>query len=213
MNLAPPLIFGGAQQGNNLLSPGQSGANPILPAPKAGSDTISPATPTNAPSLSMLQQQQQAGSSQLQSQVKHKGKDKWNIDANDDVSLFQACGSQKRARTRITDDQLKILRSHFDINNSPSEESILEMSKKANLPQKVRQYFEIIFVNLDLSFWLILKKLSRKNFTEFYYLEFLKAHYKEIAESLDNVQQIVFRATNFYSYWLIYFNLFIRLGR
>src|SRR5690349_7866635 len=77
-----------------------------------------------------------------QAQVKHRGKDKWNIDANDDVSLFQACGSQKRARTRITDDQLKILRSHFDINNSPSEESILEMSKKANLPQKVRTHMK-----------------------------------------------------------------------
>lgn len=45
--------------------------------------------------------------------------------------------NQKRARTRITDEQLKILRAHFDINNSPSEESIMEMSKKANLPMKV----------------------------------------------------------------------------
>lgn len=138
MNLAPPLIFGGAQQGNNLLSPGPASGNPNLTAPKSVSDAISPVAPTNAPTLSLLQQQQQAGSSQIQSQVKHKGKDKWNVDANDDVSLFQACGSQKRARTRITDDQLKILRSHFDINNSPSEESIMEMSKKANLPQKVR---------------------------------------------------------------------------
>lgn len=142
MNLAPPLIFGGGQQGNNLLSPGQPSANSMLSSAKPTSDSISPASPANAPSLSLLQQQQQqqqAGSSQLQAQVKHRGKDKWNIDANDDVSLFQACGSQKRARTRITDDQLKILRSHFDINNSPSEESILEMSKKANLPQKVRR--------------------------------------------------------------------------
>lgn len=49
----------------------------------------------------------------------------------------QATNNQKRARTRITDEQLKILRAHFDINNSPSEESIMEMSKKANLPMKV----------------------------------------------------------------------------
>lgn len=49
--------------------------------------------------------------------------------------------NQKRARTRITDDQLKILRSHFDINNSPSEESIMEMSKKANLPMKVVKHW------------------------------------------------------------------------
>lgn len=141
MNLAPPLIFGGAQQGNNLMSPGPSAVNPSLPAPKPASDSLSPSASSNAPTLSLIQQQQQINSNQIQSQVKHKGKDKWNIDANDDVSLFQACGSQKRARTRITDDQLKILRSHFDINNSPSEESILEMSKKANLPQKVTKTF------------------------------------------------------------------------
>lgn len=49
--------------------------------------------------------------------------------------------SQKRARTRITDDQLKILRSHFDINNSPSEESIMEMSNRAKLPMKVVKHW------------------------------------------------------------------------
>ncbi|XP_055690106.1 zinc finger protein 2 isoform X3 [Lutzomyia longipalpis] len=53
----------------------------------------------------------------------------------------QAQGNQKRARTRITDEQLKILRAHFDINNSPSEESIMEMSKKANLPMKVVKHW------------------------------------------------------------------------
>lgn len=52
----------------------------------------------------------------------------------------QPC-TQKRARTRITDDQLRILRSHFDINNSPSEESIQEMSLKANLPPKVVKHW------------------------------------------------------------------------
>ncbi|XP_055922638.1 zinc finger protein 2 isoform X2 [Eupeodes corollae] len=53
----------------------------------------------------------------------------------------QNTNNQKRARTRITDDQLKILRAHFDINNSPSEESIMEMSKKANLPMKVVKHW------------------------------------------------------------------------
>ncbi|XP_037926032.1 zinc finger protein 2 isoform X4 [Hermetia illucens] len=53
----------------------------------------------------------------------------------------QATNNQKRARTRITDEQLKILRAHFDINNSPSEESIMEMSKKANLPMKVVKHW------------------------------------------------------------------------
>lgn len=52
----------------------------------------------------------------------------------------QLSNSQKRARTRITDEQLKILRAHFDINNSPSEESIMEMSQKAQLPIKVRTF-------------------------------------------------------------------------
>ncbi|GAB0093920.1 hypothetical protein DMENIID0001_091120 [Sergentomyia squamirostris] len=57
------------------------------------------------------------------------------------ASSNQVQANQKRARTRITDDQLKILRAHFDINNSPSEESIMEMSKKANLPMKVVKHW------------------------------------------------------------------------
>lgn len=140
MNLAPPLIFGGSQQGANLLSPGSS-VNPMLAAAAAASGKSDSNSNQPASSISLLQQQQAAAvaaSNQMQQVGKMKrGEDKWNMDANAD-SLFQACQSQKRARTRITDDQLKILRSHFDINNSPSEESIVEMSKKANLPQKVK---------------------------------------------------------------------------
>lgn len=37
---------------------------------------------------------------------------------------------------RVTDDQLKILRAYFDINNSPSEEQIQEMAEKSGLSQK-----------------------------------------------------------------------------
>uniref|UniRef100_A0A914ZXI9 Zinc finger homeobox protein 3 n=1 Tax=Parascaris univalens TaxID=6257 RepID=A0A914ZXI9_PARUN len=47
----------------------------------------------------------------------------------------------KRARTRITDEQLKILRQYFDINNSPSEKQIKEMSVKAQLPEKVIKHW------------------------------------------------------------------------
>lgn len=47
----------------------------------------------------------------------------------------------KRPRTRITDDQLKILRANFDINNSPNEEQIQEMSEKSGLPQKVIKHW------------------------------------------------------------------------
>ncbi|XP_050544657.1 zinc finger homeobox protein 3 isoform X2 [Daktulosphaira vitifoliae] len=48
---------------------------------------------------------------------------------------------QKRARTRITDDQLKILRAHFDINNSPSEDQIQEMASQSGLPPKVIKHW------------------------------------------------------------------------
>lgn len=69
MNLAPPLIFGGAgQQGSNMLSPGGSVSNPVLPTPKT--DVTSPASSSiSTPSLSMLQQQQQANANQISSQV------------------------------------------------------------------------------------------------------------------------------------------------
>jgi len=48
---------------------------------------------------------------------------------------------QKRARTRITDEQLKILRAHFDINNSPSEEQIHDMANRSGLPHKVIKHW------------------------------------------------------------------------
>lgn len=48
---------------------------------------------------------------------------------------------QKRARTRINDEQLKILRTYFDINNSPTEEQLIEMSDKSGLPLKVIKHW------------------------------------------------------------------------
>ena len=53
----------------------------------------------------------------------------------------QQVNQQKRARTRINDEQLKILRAHFDINNSPSEEQIMVMSDKSGLPTKVIKHW------------------------------------------------------------------------
>ncbi len=47
----------------------------------------------------------------------------------------------KRARTRITDEQLKVLRSNFDINNSPSEEQIMNMAGQTGLPPKVIKHW------------------------------------------------------------------------
>lgn len=52
-----------------------------------------------------------------------------------------AAAGQKRARTRITDDQLKILRAHFDINNSPSDEAIAKMAKQSGLATKVIKHW------------------------------------------------------------------------
>ncbi|KAL3859369.1 hypothetical protein ACJMK2_009592 [Sinanodonta woodiana] len=49
--------------------------------------------------------------------------------------------NQKRARTRINDEQLKILRAHFDINNSPSEEQVNVMSEQSGLPTKVIKHW------------------------------------------------------------------------
>ena len=47
----------------------------------------------------------------------------------------------KRARTRITDEQLKVLRSYFDINNSPTEEQLKTMAGQTGLPMKVIKHW------------------------------------------------------------------------
>ena len=52
-----------------------------------------------------------------------------------------AMANQKRARTRINDEQLKVLRGYFDINNSPSEEQIQAMSETTGLPMKVIKHW------------------------------------------------------------------------
>ena len=48
---------------------------------------------------------------------------------------------QKRARTKITEDQLKILRSYFDISNSPSDDQINLMAQQTGLPPKVIKHW------------------------------------------------------------------------
>ena len=49
--------------------------------------------------------------------------------------------SGKRARTRISDDQLRVLRSHFDINNSPTEDTLNLMARQTGLPLKVIKHW------------------------------------------------------------------------
>uniref|UniRef100_A0AC34G9L6 Homeobox domain-containing protein n=1 Tax=Panagrolaimus sp. ES5 TaxID=591445 RepID=A0AC34G9L6_9BILA len=46
-------------------------------------------------------------------------------------------GQQRRARTKITDDQLKVLKQYFDISNSPTEQQVKEMAMKTGLLEKV----------------------------------------------------------------------------
>lgn len=55
--------------------------------------------------------------------------------------IDQASANQKRARTRINDEQLKVLRGYFDINNSPAEEQIQAMSEQTGLPMKVIKHW------------------------------------------------------------------------
>ena len=55
--------------------------------------------------------------------------------------VFPQPEQTKRARTRITDDQLKVLRSNFDINNSPTEEQIMTMAGQTGLPPKVIKHW------------------------------------------------------------------------
>ncbi|KAH9488881.1 hypothetical protein Btru_041528, partial [Bulinus truncatus] len=57
------------------------------------------------------------------------------------AAAAQQAQNQKRVRTRISDDQLKVLRQYFDINNSPSEEQINKMSDQTSLPQKVIKHW------------------------------------------------------------------------
>ncbi|KAK3086269.1 hypothetical protein FSP39_016055 [Pinctada imbricata] len=88
----------------------------MFPMPPDSSVATSPITQTD-PSLSI--QKQQAAQ----------------------IAAQQAAMNQKRARTRINDEQLKILRAHFDINNSPSEEQIMAMSEQSGLPTKVIKHW------------------------------------------------------------------------
>lgn len=47
----------------------------------------------------------------------------------------------KRTRTRISEDQLTILRKHFDINSLPSDDEINKMSALSGLPHKVIKHW------------------------------------------------------------------------
>ncbi|CAG0879850.1 unnamed protein product [Cyprideis torosa] len=57
------------------------------------------------------------------------------------VDTHPTAAQPRRGRTRITEDQLKVLRSHFDINNSPTEQQIQIMAEQTGLPHKVIKHW------------------------------------------------------------------------
>ncbi|XP_070143773.1 zinc finger protein 2 isoform X2 [Drosophila kikkawai] len=122
MNLAPPLVFGGGGGGGSVVAGATHQNNTNL----------------NSCSSSAADIQHTGSGDSGKATAVVSALTQHNV-ANSSTQL--TASNQKRARTRITDDQLKILRAHFDINNSPSEESIMEMSQKANLPMKVVKHW------------------------------------------------------------------------
>ncbi len=131
MNMAPPLMpmmmpFG-PEMGGMPMIPGMPMLDPLL----------------------MMQQQQQNPGTQPQPQssggsASTSSKQSVTPPSPAAVAAAQQAAqnnANKRARTRISDDQLKILRQYFDINNSPSEEQIIKMSEQSGLPQKVIKHW------------------------------------------------------------------------
>ncbi|KAK7078114.1 hypothetical protein SK128_023697, partial [Halocaridina rubra] len=117
MNLHPPLM--------PMLPPHMFDPVALGNMQQQSPPTSGPSGLSADPCMFLKQQQQQL----MQQQQQHA------------AAAAAAAAQQKRARTRITDEQLKILRAHFDINNSPTEEQINEMAKQSGLPPKVIKHW------------------------------------------------------------------------
>ena len=72
------------------------------------------------------------------------------------TSSAALAAQQKRGRTRISDEQLKVLRAHFDINNSPSEEQVwyqyiqeCKPWKQWICPHVILTFFEVFYLIID----------------------------------------------------------------
>ena len=61
--------------------------------------------------------------------------------AYDDAGMASVQQQSKRARTRITDSQLAILRARFDINGPPNDEEIAAIGSEIGLPSKVVKHW------------------------------------------------------------------------
>lgn len=101
--------------------------------------------------LLMSQQQQQQLAQKTptiqpqdqQTQQQHTAGQNHSASTSASLNLPSLSGGQfqKRPRTRINDEQLKILRGHFDINNSPSDDRMMDMAEQTGLPVKVIKHW------------------------------------------------------------------------
>ncbi|CAF0717630.1 unnamed protein product [Brachionus calyciflorus] len=62
-----------------------------------------------------------------------------NLDES--LDLTPQNNSSRRRRTRITEDQLKVLRQYFDINKSPTDEQIVDIARRTQLQGKVIKHW------------------------------------------------------------------------
>lgn len=132
--LNPMLAAGLLPVLNNLSAVNQKSPNPIVPnVPTLPNAILNPAAP-NPPAAPSNPNLLHNNSQTLQAQQAAQT-------AAAAAAAAAAAQSGKRARTRISDDQLKILRQYFDINNSPTEEALQVSS---------HFLFYIVYVFLDI---------------------------------------------------------------
>ena len=129
-----PMLAAGLLPGvlNNLPGVNQKSPNPIVPNVQGLPNNIlnpAPATPAPSSNANLLHNNTQTLQAQQAAQTAA-------------AAAAAAAQSGKRARTRISDDQLKILRQYFDINNSPTEEAL-----------QVRVYYFILIYLLRTFFF------------------------------------------------------------
>lgn len=123
MMMSDPMMAAAAAFNNPALAAAAAAQmNAQAPLPNSGPGTSSPAPVSNS-----MATQQPGTHSPINPQAV--------------AAAAAAAAQQKRARTRISDDQLKVLRQYFDINNSPTEEQLIEMSQKSGLPMKVIKHW------------------------------------------------------------------------
>jgi len=142
-----PLMMGMMGAASTPAAPAAAGILPMmLPlSPEFfGIPPTFPATVMDPATMMMLSQQQQRGlrtggnSGAAAAAMPTPGV---TVAAPPPAPHHQPPAPIKSARTRINDDQLAVLRAHFDINNSPSEEQIHAMSDRTGLPPKVIKHW------------------------------------------------------------------------